>query len=422
MSSPTRIAMPSLPRLHQDPADAIGPATDPARTQVRALRARLKQMEHQLTHSDAFLLEHRSLLNAASGGRDVADDVPAMLWTSGSDGLRTWSNRVRLEFTGRTPGEELGHDWSQAVHPQDIGRCRETYSSALSARRTFQLEYRLRRRDGSYRWVLEFGAPRFEGNTFLGFLSTAFDVQDRKRAEELLEQTNTGLNHFASVVAHDLREPVHNIQLCAQMLERKLAEAGADGGEFPALVIDNARRLHRLIDDLLDYARAMHQGPHPGAPVDAGDVLDEVRRNLAQAIESTGARVTADLLPPVGIVRSHLLQLLQNLVGNALKYHAQEPPRIHVSAELAGHQWLFTVEDNGVGVPEESQDSIFALFHRLHGQDVPGTGLGLGICRRILELYGGKIWVEPTPGSHGSRFRFLLPAANAVNLSGRIPG
>jgi light-regulated signal transduction histidine kinase (bacteriophytochrome) len=215
------------------------------------------------------------------------------------------------------------------------------------------------------------------------------------------------------VASHDLQEPLRMVtsylQLIAQRYRGRL-DAAAD--EFIAFAVDGAARMHRLISDLLAYSRV---GTRSRAfePVDCQAALDQALANLEIAIEEAGATVTRDPLPIVPADEGQLVQLFQNLIGNAVKFHGQAPPCVHISAQRrreAGDEWYFSVRDNGIGIDPQQFERIFMIFQRLHTMaEYSGTGIGLAICKKIVERHGGRIWVESQPGQ-GSTFYFTLPA------------
>jgi PAS domain S-box-containing protein len=242
------------------------------------------------------------------------------------------------------------------------------------------------------------------------------DISRRKAAERQLvsfahelERSNRELEQFAYVASHDLREPLRMVASYLQLLERRYAsELDADAREFIGFAVDGAHRMQRLIADLLAYSRAGNRELSP-VRVDARGVVEEVLRDLGRTVDETGATVEIGELPVVTADATHLRQLFQNLITNALKFRSREAPRVRIEAAPAGSEWRFTITDNGVGVPPEERERVFRVFQRLHGQEkYPGTGIGLAICKRIVERHGGRIEVEPAPGG-GSTFSFTFP-------------
>ena len=244
----------------------------------------------------------------------------------------------------------------------------------------------------------------------------AMDVTARKRADEALQETtaelarsNKDLDHFASVASHDLQEPLRTVSGFVQLLQKKYVhQLDAEADQFIEFAVDGTKRMQTLIRDLLAYARVGSRGLEL-APTDAGASLRQAVDNLRVRIEETAAEITYGELPTVRADAGQLVQLFQNLLGNALKFHGELPPKIHVDASRQEDHWLFSVRDNGIGIAAESLDRIFMIFERLHTRaQYPGTGIGLAICKRIVDRHGGRISVESEPGQ-GTTFRFTLP-------------
>jgi signal transduction histidine kinase len=264
----------------------------------------------------------------------------------------------------------------------------------------------------------------------LGLLTDAFNQmltrieeqnEHQTRAEENLRalttelaRSNKELEQFAYVASHDLQEPLRMVSSYTQLLEQRYrGRLDSDAHEFIAYAVDGARRMQRLINDLLEFSRVSTRGK-PVEQVDANDVLGTVRANLTAAIEDAGALVTNEELPRVMIDPTQLGQLLQNLIGNAIKFRGAGPPRVHIAARERDGEWVFAVKDNGIGIEPEYFDRIFVIFQRLHvTADYPGTGIGLAVCKRIVERHGGRIWVESESGA-GATFSFTVPKSNAA--------
>ena len=245
----------------------------------------------------------------------------------------------------------------------------------------------------------------------------AEDISEDKIAEERLRRSNdelrranAELEQFAYSASHDLQEPLRQVAVYSQMLAAKFTDKfDGKGLEYLNYCVEGAHRMELLISDLLAYSQATKGAEAPAQPVDTKEVLAEVRKNLATTIEETHATIAVADLPIVMGDIVPLRHLFQNLISNALKYRSDRLPRIEVSAKDQGTSWLFSVRDNGIGIPKEFQAQIFGLFKRLHAKKhYPGTGIGLAICQKVVESYDGRIWVESEVGQ-GSTFYFTLP-------------
>ncbi|MEU6780612.1 ATP-binding protein [Nonomuraea angiospora] len=231
------------------------------------------------------------------------------------------------------------------------------------------------------------------------------------QAEEL-RRSNGELEQFAYVASHDLQEPLRKVASFTQMLEQRYGSQLDDRAkQYIHYSVDGAKRMQLLINDLLDFSRV---GRVTGerTTVDAGKALDTALDNLSATIEDTEATVTRDELPAVRGNRVQLTQLFQNLIENAIKFRSEAAPRIHIGATRSGDMWEFSCSDNGIGVEPKYADRIFLIFQRLHPRDVyPGTGIGLALCRKIVEYHGGQLWLDGDAEGQGATFRWTLPAA-----------
>lgn len=225
-----------------------------------------------------------------------------------------------------------------------------------------------------------------------------------------LARSNAELEQFAYIASHDLQEPLRMVASYTRLLARRYqGKLDQDADEFIAFAVDGATRMQRLIDDLLAFSRVGTRGS-PFEPADCNAVLKEVLDNLQLAIAENRVTVSSGELPVLPADASQLGQLFQNLIANAIKFHGEAPPQIRIDAQRQADDWHFSVSDNGIGIAPEHFERIFVIFQRLHGRgDYPGTGIGLAVCKRIVERHGGQIWVESTPGQ-GATFHFTLPA------------
>lgn len=224
-----------------------------------------------------------------------------------------------------------------------------------------------------------------------------------------LKRSNEDLEQFAYVASHDLQEPLRMIQNYLQLIrQRHEKQLDSSALEFIGFALDGANRMHQLIHDLLTYSRVGSHGKEL-SEVDGEEAIAGALANLKVAIEEAGAKVTHDPAPTVHGDIVQLIQLFQNLVGNAVKFRGDAPPRVHIGVRRAGQAWEFTVQDNGIGIAEQDFQRIFVVFQRLHGRErYPGTGIGLSVCKRIIERHGGEIWVESKLGQ-GTAFHFTIP-------------
>ena len=255
------------------------------------------------------------------------------------------------------------------------------------------------------------GRPRF---SFI-----AEDVTDRKRSDELLQRSNedlrranADLEQFAYSASHDLQEPLRQVAVYSQLLEKKHAkQLDGKASQYLNYCVEGAQRMEMLIRDLLAYSQAGRASESPEDSVSIREVIEIVKKNLSTTIAETHAEISMSPLPVVRGDSVPLVHLFQNLLSNALKYRSEQKPRITISASKDGDYWRFTVEDNGIGIAKEFHTQVFGIFKRLHDRsEYPGTGIGLAICQKIIEKHGGKIWVESELG-RGSKFSFTLPGA-----------
>lgn len=253
-----------------------------------------------------------------------------------------------------------------------------------------------------------------------GVVCVAQDITARKQAEESLRvraeelvRSNAELEQFASVASHDLQEPLRMVASYVQLLaQRYRGQLDPNADEFIAYAVDGVERMRTLTRDLLEYARVGTQGK-PFELTDCSAVVHQALANLQIAIDTVGAVVTCDPLPPVAADPSQLAQVFQNLLTNALKFHGTQPPRVHISATREDQSWVFAVQDHGIGIEPQYAERIFAIFQRLHTTaQYPGTGIGLAICKKVIERHGGRIWVESSLG-RGATFFFTLPIVQA---------
>jgi light-regulated signal transduction histidine kinase (bacteriophytochrome) len=278
-------------------------------------------------------------------------------------------------------------------------------------------------RDGRERAIDDSAAPiRDDRGNIVGVVLVFRDVSEKRAAENRLEQqaselrrTNDELSQFAYAVSHDLREPLRNVANFSELMVREYA-GHPEARTYANYVVNGVRRMEALLNDLLEYSQAGGPADTPTALVDTNQALQKALADLRSAIADSGAEIVADRLPDVLGHEAQLSQIFQNLISNAIKYRSAQPPRIRVRAEPNKDGWTFSVRDNGVGIAREYHEMIFRVFKRLHGNDIPGTGIGLAICAKVVDRHGGRTWVESRPGE-GSEFFFTLPGPYAARAA-----
>ncbi len=359
----------------------------------------------------------------------------AMALEAGSMGVWEWrlpEDRVKwspqLEVIhGLKPGTFPGtFDAFQAgIHADDRTRVLDGIRKALRQRAEYRNEYRMMRADGSVVWLETRGriVLNENGNPHR-MLGVCMDITARKNVEEelllqaeRLARSNADLRSFAYAASHDLQEPLRIISTFSELLLRRYKgrlDPGAD--ELIGSVVESSLRMGTLIQDLLNYSRLINDGEIPSSDVDLNEALKWALDNVRTAIQESGAVIHAAALPKVRGDRVQLAQLFQNLIGNAIKYRGVDPPDIHITAEQHTGEWVLAVRDNGIGIDPAYHERIFGVFKRLHGSEYPGTGIGLALCKRIVEKHGGRIWVESEKGK-GSRFYFSIAKAAARGAS-----
>jgi PAS domain S-box-containing protein len=369
-----------------------------------------------LVRQTADLIERKraeaALLESESRFRQLADSMPQIVWTSRPDGYLDYYNKRWYEFTGFDRDLFGDASWQPILHPDDVQRCTGDWHNAVRTGEPYRVECRFwDRHERRWRWFMGRAlAVRDAAGNVVKWFGTCTDIDDQKRVEDELRRVNQDLEQFAYSASHDLQEPLRGVKIYTELLTKRYGDKlDGQAQEFLNYVAGNASRMEMLIRDLLAYTQVTKLEARD-QPVDANEALAEVLTNLQGAIRENGAQVTADPLPQIAVHDTHLKQLFQNLIGNAIKYRRQErSPAVQVSAARQNGHWVFCVSDNGIGIEPQYRERIFGLFKRLHsGEKYAGTGIGLAICQRIVERYHGRIWVESEPGQ-GSAFLFTLP-------------
>ena len=383
----------------------------------REIEQRKQAEDTRKAYEEELVLRDRSI-NSATNGILIADarqpDLPTV-----------YCNAAFEKITGYAKEEVLGQNcrFLQGTdhHQPGLDAIRQAIRQGTEAK----AELRNYRKDGSLFWNELYIAPvKDHQDQLTHFIGIQTDISQRKHQEiELanktreLAQSNAELQQFAYVASHDLQEPLRMVASYTQLLgKRYRGKLDQDADEFIGYAVDGATRMQRLIRDLLEYSRVGSER-QSFEQTDCELVFQQAMHNLSASVRERHAEVTHDPLPTIRASPTHLIQVFQNLIGNALKFQGDAPPKIHVGAQVLPDGWEFSVRDNGVGIPGDQLDRIFAIFQRLHGQsEYPGTGIGLAICKRIVGKYGGTIWVESEPGK-GSTFYFTLTTPPEVMKS-----
>jgi PAS domain S-box-containing protein len=402
----------------------------------RARRGAEVMALESLRREEALRRVQREAVESEERFRITANSAPVMIWMSGTDQLCDWLNQSWLDFTGRALEEEIGSGWMAGIHPDDLERCIEIYSGSFDARRPFSTEYRLRRHDGEYRWLLDNGVPRYAPDgEFAGFIGTCLDIHDRKQDEQeraaLLakaeaayrdaDAANRSKDEFLATVSHELRTPLNAIMGWTQLLLAKGANTADDERHRRGLetVVRNAKLQAQLIDDLLDVSRIISGKMRLDVqPTDLAAVIDAAVEAIRPAAEGKQIQLRRVLDPFAGPVMgdpARLQQVVWNLLSNAVKF-TPKGGKIEVRLERVNSHVEILVADTGAGITPEFLPHVFDRFRQLDASTTRrhgGLGLGLSIVRHLVELHGGTVRVKSPGEGEGSTFIVALPLSVA---------
>jgi two-component system, chemotaxis family, CheB/CheR fusion protein len=335
----------------------------------------------------------------------MSDQAPVMIWMAGPDKQTNFLNKTWLSFTGKSLEQESGEGWFEGIHPEDKANFVDVYYRSFHAHAEFKIDYRLRRSDGEYRWIMTHGVPRFTGERFIGFIGTCIDITDRIDLERQKDD-------FMGIASHELKTPVTSIKAYTQILQEKFRKAGDTASSNMLMRLDmQIDKLTGLINTLLDVAK-VQSGQMDY--VEEFFEIDEFVREATEDMQRTFPKhqMVTDLRTTGKVYgdKERLRQVLNNLVSNAVKY-SPEGKEVIIKTMRTDGDYVFSVQDFGVGISKDMQDKIFGRFFRVSesgGNRVSGLGLGLFISSQIVKQQGGKLWVESQPGQ-GSTFCFSLP-------------
>lgn len=390
-------------------------------------------------HRDAQRLMHER----ETWFRNMADNAPVMIWVADRSKQRNFFNRTWLEFTGKKLEAQVGSEWKNSVHEEDRSRAIRIYNSYFDERKPYELDYRLLRADGQYRWIQETGKPDIstEG-IFVGFIGSCIEIHDKHTVHEELEQldkkrtldleeinkelyqSNSELKQFAYVASHDLQEPLRKIMTFADRLQSNADNLSETQQKYIDKITISSQRMTRLIDDLLNFSRTSRLDK-AFLKTNLKKVVEEVLPDFELVIGQKGGRIDIDKLPTLQAIPLQMEQLFHNLISNALKFtRASVPPLISISSKVLTPEavaffkdlqpnikyYEIIVKDNGIGIEQEFAEQIFVIFQRLNGKEqFPGTGIGLALCKKIVNNHNGVIFAT-SQNNEGATFHIILPA------------
>ena len=366
----------------------------------------------------AMTFDVTALKTAERQLRTVMESSPLGMYVTDAVGRCSYTNPAWQRIAGLTIAESLGDGWSAALHPEDRERVFADLSAAAEGAMHFRSEHRFLRPDGTVVWTRVNAADIRESGRVVGYVGMVEDISEQHALDaalahnaDELARSNSELEQFAYVASHDLQEPLRMVTSYTQLLRKRYGDRlDGDATEFMRFIVEGGQRMQALITDLLDLSR-VNTTRKAFEPVAFEQVLADSLAILGSRIVESGAVITHDALPTVLGDGRQLGQVLLNLIGNAIKFSGKKTPHIHISAQIEDEHWHFSMADNGIGIDARFFERIFVIFQRLHTRaEYPGTGIGLAICKKIVERHGGRIWVESVPG-RGTTFHFTLAAA-----------
>ncbi|HEY7588749.1 MAG TPA: PAS domain S-box protein [Thermoplasmata archaeon] len=376
-------------------------------------------MEEELIFADARdITDHKQAEEIRSRLSAIVESSEDAIFSKTLDGIIVTWNRGAERMYGYTSEEAIGKNVSMLAPKDRIDEIPQLLQRVKAGEAVPHSEtIRLRKDRTPIHVSVSMSPIRDASGRIAGVSTIARDITERKRAEEQiarqakeLARSNSELEQFAYVASHDLQEPLRMVASYTELIAKRYkGKLDAEADEFISYAVDGANRMRALINDLLVYSRVGTRG-RESAPTSLQVVLDEALSNLQVAIRESGAEITHNAMPIVMADGSQLVLVFQNLIGNAIKFRRESPPRVHVAAQQKGDEWILSVRDNGIGIDPRYFHRLFTMFQRLHARnEYPGTGIGLAIVKKVVERHLGRVWVESEPGQ-GSTFYFTIPA------------
>ena len=396
----------ALERAGPLPEEAEALAPEAARRALHELQVHQIELEMQ---NDELRRTQEELETSRARYFDLYDLAPVGYVTLSEQGMILEANLTAAGLLGVARGSLVKQPLSRFVlrEDQDIYylHCKLLFETGSPQ----AWELRMLKKDAAPFWMRVEASTTRDADGTSAWRAVLSDITESKRAERAIQATNAELQEFAYALTHDLREPLRMVVNFTQLLAQDYAgRLGDDADKYIAYSIEGALRIESLLKGILDYWAATEGDETPLSPVDCNRVLAQTLSALKGSIEQSGAVVTWDPLPAVVTKEIVLMQVFQNLISNSIKYRSEAAPTIHISAAKTAEGWQFSVRDNGRGMDPAHADQVFGMFKRLHGKEIPGTGIGLALCRKLVERSGGRIWVESEEG-RGATFKFTVP-------------
>ncbi|MFZ4520326.1 MAG: sensor histidine kinase [Bacteroidales bacterium] len=397
-----------------------------------AIKRALEEAQERL---QVWMAEEK-LRDSERNYRVLADSGQALIWTSDANNLCNYFNRVWLNFTGRTFEQEAGNGWTQGVHQDDYAHCLKVYTQAFDKREIFSMEYRLKRYDGEYRWLIDDGCPRYDGKgEFIGYIGHCLDITERKMAQDKILELNETLEQrieertsklleaisemeaFSYSVSHDLRAPLRGIHGFTQiLLEDYAGKLDHEGQRICSIIRDNSLKMGYLVDDLLAFSR-LSRVEMQLSVINMKELVLSIFLEITDIDMRSRINFRVEELNNAPADPVMFRQVWSNLISNAIKYSSKKPSAdISVTSRRENGNCVYCIKDNGSGFDMKYAGKLFGVFQRLHSEkEYEGTGVGLAIVQRIVQRHNGKVWGEGKEGEGASFYVSLPLSAKIVN-------